>query len=142
MFWIITTVRVAGGTQVTDDIVTRLRQWHTGTDLTYLMFAEAADEIERLRRELQHSALQTNVMRNIATAPYGDTAEQIADLAAELAECQRQYIALKADRDRWAKWGEHVFVCPNKGINACRDCVSPATADAMTRVDRGGRWYE
>lgn len=47
---------------------------------------------------------------------------------------------LRADRDRWAKWGEHVFTCPNKGINPCRDCVSPATADAMNRVDRGGKW--
>lgn len=47
---------------------------------------------------------------------------------------------LRADRDRWAKWGEHVFTCPNRGINPCRDCVSPATADAMNRVDQGGAW--
>lgn len=47
---------------------------------------------------------------------------------------------LRADRDRWAKWGEHVFTCPNKGVNPCRDCVSPATVDAMSRVDKGGAW--
>jgi hypothetical protein len=101
---------------------------------------KAADEIERLRKELQHSALQTNVMRNIAITPYDCDGEKIADLAAELAEFQHQYLMLKKDRDRWAKWGEHVFTCPNKGINPCRDCVSPATADAMSRVDKGGAW--
>ncbi len=47
---------------------------------------------------------------------------------------------LRVERDRWAKWGEHVFICPNKGINPCRDCVSPATADAIRRVDEGGSW--
>jgi hypothetical protein len=47
---------------------------------------------------------------------------------------------LRAERDRWAKWGEHVFICPNKGINPCRGCVSPATADAISRVDKGGEW--
>lgn len=127
---------------MTDDIVTRLRNWHTDHDsaVPRPIDLEAADEIQRLRAELQHSALQTNVMRNIATAPYVGADEQIADLVAELAECQHQYRALKADRDRWAKWGEHVFTCPNKGINPCRDCVSPATADAMSRVDKGGAW--
>jgi hypothetical protein len=83
---------------MTDDIVTRLREqalegiW----DFTAASFdmQDAADEIERLRKE----------------------------------------------RDRWAKWGEHVFICPNKGINPCRDCVSPATADAIRRVDEGGSW--
>jgi hypothetical protein len=94
MFLITTIGKVAGGLQVTDDIVTRLREGKS-IFLFDIMY-EAADEIERLR----------------------------------------------ADRDRWAKWGEHVFLCPNKGINPCRDCVSPATADAMTRVDRGGRWYD
>ena len=56
------------------------------------------------------------------------------------AEAADEIERLRADRDRWAKWGEHVFTCPNKGINPCRDCVSPATADAMSRVDRGGAW--
>ena len=48
---------------------------------------------------------------------------------------------LRADRDRWVKWGEHVFTCPNKGLNPCRDCVSPATADAISRVNRGEAWH-
>lgn len=55
-------------------------------------------------------------------------------------DTMRLCLRLNNDRDRWAKWGEHVLVCPNKGINPCRDCVSPATADAMSRVDNGGAW--
>ena len=47
---------------------------------------------------------------------------------------------LRTDRKRWMDWGMHIFTCPNKGINPCRDCVSPATADAMSRVDNGGKW--
>ena len=85
------------------DIVTRLRniELPMGWNKQWEMCEEAADEIERLRKELQHSALQTNVMTNIATAPYVGADEQIEDLALELAECQHQYIALKADRDNW-----------------------------------------
>lgn len=56
------------------------------------------------------------------------------------AEAADEIERLQVERDRWAKWGEHVFICPNKGINPCRDCVSPATADAMRRVDEGGSW--
>lgn len=83
---------------MSDDIVTRLRDGdpHCRDGHVYQAWAnEAADEIERLRK----------------------------------------------DRDRWAKWGEHVFTCPNKSLNPCRDCVSPATADAISRVDQGGTWY-
>lgn len=54
---------------------------------------------------------------------------------------REQLRQLETERDQWAKWGEHVFTCPNKGINPCRDCVSPATADAMSRVDKGGAWW-
>ena len=81
---------------VTDDIVTRLREYEAIVDHPFVMsvLVESADEIERLR----------------------------------------------ADRDRWAKWGEHVFTCPNKGINPCYDCVSPVARDAMSRVDKGGAW--
>ena len=62
------------------------------------------------------------------------------DLFCFIDEAADEIERLRADRDRWAKWGEHVFTCPNKGINPCRDCVSPATADAMSRVDKGGSW--
>lgn len=55
-------------------------------------------------------------------------------------DTMRLCLRLKEERDRWAKWGKHVFICPNKGINPCRDCVSPETADAMSRVDEGGSW--
>jgi hypothetical protein len=55
-------------------------------------------------------------------------------------DTMRLCLRLKEECDRWARWGEHVFICPNKGINPCRDCVSPATADAMSRVDEGGVW--
>lgn len=84
---------------MTDDIVKYLRLSQT----RFNRHADAADEIERLRKELQHSALQTNVMRNIATAPYGGSAEQIVDLGAELAEFQHQYLMLKKERDKWRK---------------------------------------
>ena len=87
------------------DFVQYLRQWASvnPNDQTIRDLHRAADEIEHLRKELQHSALQTNVMRNIAITPYGGDGEQIADLAAELAEFQRQYLMLKKDRDRWRK---------------------------------------
>lgn len=47
---------------------------------------------------------------------------------------------LRADRDRWMQWGTHVFVCPNKGLNPCEECVAPNTRDAMNRYDKGGAW--
>ena len=59
---------------------------------------------------------------------------------ATIRDLQKSLDDMRADRDRWAKWGEHVFTCPNKGINPCHGCVSPATQDAMNRVDRGGKW--
>ena len=97
------------------------------------------DIVTRLRRDVSGVEYMPHV-----TDPQGfivwDAADEIEDLRSELQEFQRQYAAMKADRDRWAKWGEHVFLCPNKGVNPCRDCVSPATADAMSRVDRGGAW--
>ena len=98
---------------MSDDIVTRLR--------------EAAEVDEYYAVTMQRPTLLA-------------VADEIEDLRAELQEFRRQYAAMKADRDRWAKWGEHVFLCPNKGVNPCRDCVSPATADAMSRVDKGGAW--
>ena len=103
-----------------DDIVTQLRiqaevvngkYYHTISGGLHL---EAAYEIERLRAELQHSALQTNVMRNIATAPYGDAAEQTERLrkerdywrnmaeayAAEVRSFTRKTLFLEYERER------------------------------------------
>jgi hypothetical protein len=112
---------------MSDDIVTRLQgSWDCsclyikehGLDRKCL-HCEAADEIERLRTLLDNTLERENK----------DNARQL--------EIVRK---VEADRDRWAKWGEHVFTCPNKGINPCRECVSPATAAAMNRVDEGGAW--
>jgi hypothetical protein len=82
------------------------------------------DIVTRLRRLSE---------RNKASR-FGDLLEDWSGEAADEIEY------LRKERDRWAKWGEHVFICPNKGINPCRDCVSPATADAIRRVDEGGSW--
>ncbi len=110
---------------MTDDIVTFMRtdiqecdcNFRNGKCFICIIEIQAADEIERLRilldniveRENKNDARQLEIVRKV-----------------------------EADRDRWAKWGEHVFTCPNKGINLCRECVSPATADAINRFDRGG----
>ncbi len=40
---------------MTDDIVTRLRTWESEFDLHWTLPREAADEIERLREELEAS---------------------------------------------------------------------------------------
>ena len=104
---------------MSDDIVTRLRTTLAHADDVYDTMNEAADEIERLRTLLDNTSERENK----------DNARQL--------EIVRK---VEADRDRWRKWGEHVFTCPNKGLNPCRECVSPATADAMNRVDEGGSW--
>jgi hypothetical protein len=112
---------------MSDDIVTLMRtdiqecdcNFRNGKCFLCIIEIQAADEIERLRtlldntleRENKNDARQLEIVRKV-----------------------------EADRDRWAKWGKHVFTCPNKGINPCRECVSPATADAMNRVDNGGTW--
>jgi hypothetical protein len=72
--------------------------------------------------------------------PYNLVGMTTKELGDERREAADEIERLRADRDRWAKWGEHVFLCPNKGINPCRDCVSPATVNAMNRVDNGGAW--
>jgi hypothetical protein len=79
----------------------------------------------------------------VATNDQRDLIEEFREVfprAYTVEDTMRLCLQLKEDSDRWAKWGEHVFTCPNKGINPCRDCVSPATADAMSRVDKGGAW--
>lgn len=101
---------------MSNDIVTRLRDLREvlmGNPIMAREVQEAMDEIERLRAELQHSALQTNVMRNIATGPYGDASEQIVDLVEELAECQRQYQKEKQARNRWTQCAERLVEWEN-----------------------------
>ena len=51
------------------------------------LYEKAIDEIENLRKELQRSSLQANIMRNIALTPLDEHGQKI-----EL---------LLADRDRW-----------------------------------------
>ena len=116
-------------TQLQNDIAFRLRLQAKVSNLYEIqhphmvrvptIYEEAADEIERLRTLLDNTSERENK----------DNARQL--------EIVRK---VEADRDRWRKWGEHVFTCPNKGLNPCRECVSPATADAMNRVDEGGSW--
>lgn len=72
--------------------------------------------------------------------PYNLVGLTTKDLGNERYEAADEIERLRADRDRWAKWGEHVFTCHNKGINPCYDCVSPVTRDAINRVDKGGKW--
>ena len=97
---------------MTDDIVTRLRNWHDQLD-SWQTLTEAADEIERLRAsvintsdnafdeierlraELKRQSLQANIMRNVAMVPYGDSAGVIEELM--------------ADRDRWAVMAERLY---------------------------------
>lgn len=77
---------------MSDDIVTRLETLagnYKTSDFEFMYadyetVCEASAEIERLRKELQHSALQTNLMRNIAYAPYGDAADEIERLRNEV----------------------------------------------------------
>ena len=47
-------------------------------------------------------------------------------MAREVQEAMDEIERLRAERDRWAQWGEHVLVCPNKGKHPCRHCISPA----------------
>lgn len=112
---------------MSDDIVTLMRtdiqecdcNFRNGKCFICIIEIQAADEIERLRTLLDKTLERENK----------DNARQL--------EIVRK---VEADRDRWRKWGEHVYICPNKGLNPCRECVSPTTADAMNRVDEGGSW--
>jgi hypothetical protein len=132
-----------------DDIVTRLRKLEltlmcNGADGHGFLIKHAADEIERLRewntevtKLLQQAQKCMDIWQKsedeLIDFHHGKCSEQFVEQGKEIER-------LRKERDRWAKWGEHVFICTNKGINPCRDCVSPATADAIRRVDEGGSW--
>ena len=114
-----------------DDIVTRLRNSFTNKDYPMLkdhcescaipkefgghhdncLYDQAAYEIERLRKELQWSLLQTNVMRNIALVPLDKQGEKIEQLL--------------ADRDKWRKIAldEHAGWCQLHHAGSCEEYI-------------------
>jgi hypothetical protein len=47
---------------MTDDIVSRLRTWESDFDLHWTLPNEAADEIERLRKERDHWMKQSKLL--------------------------------------------------------------------------------
>lgn len=95
---------------MTDDIVTRLRTKYAG-QLPIML--EAADEIESLRKELNRESITSNIMRNVAMTPYGDSAKVIEELM--------------ADRDKWRR----LFIAAYE---------SDATSDEMMNAYRKEKW--
>lgn len=87
---------------MTDDIINDLHNaciadtnpW----DIT--LYERAISEIKLLRAELQRSALQTNVMKNIALGPYGNAADEIELLLADSVKCGHLLGSANAEIDR------------------------------------------
>ncbi len=93
-----------------DDIVTRLREWHTAWD--WYLPDQAADEIERLR-----AAADRAVKCLIADDQLLAHSQQLVDLAF-------------ADRDRWKNWVEEYFYTDP-------DCECPLCDQVKAAIKNG-----
>jgi hypothetical protein len=79
---------------VADDIVTRLRAWSDRMIPTPLILAEAADEIERLRKLLSDQQAACPALRN-PTRQYACLPLATAEEAAESERFIAEYLAVK-----------------------------------------------
>lgn len=116
------------------DFVEYLRMWASTNpnDQSVRDLHKAADEIERLRKlvteagkSLSHVSVLADMMQKsedeLIEIHHGKCAEQFAeqgneieDLRAELAECQRQYQKEKQARNRWTQCAERLVEWGNK----------------------------